>query len=167
MILPDLAPWYPIAVPVGYFLACVAAAASGAAFPPGPWYERLAKPSWTPPNWLFPLAWTVMYVLIALAAWRVSGVEGPAARAGLALWTMQIAFNAIWSPTFFGKRRPGWAFLVLVFLWLSVAGTLACFLQAALTAGLMFAPYIIWCTYAGALNLAVWVKNPREAWRAA
>lgn len=165
--MPETALVLEFLTPVGFFLACIAAASTGAAWPPGTWYDQLSKPSWTPPNWLFPVAWTVLYILIAWAAWRVSALDHPAVAPGLALWAAQIALNATWSPMFFGKRRPGAAFLIIVGLWFSVAGTMICFFLADRIAGLMFVPYLIWGTYAGALNLSVWRRNPPEAWRAA
>lgn len=141
-----------------YLVACGAAATTGAMFSPGPWYAALKKPDWTPPNWLFPLAWTTLYLLMSAAAARASLVEG--AGMGLALWSVQIAFNTLWTPVFFGLRRPRAALGVMVFLWLSVAATTLAFLQLDLWAGLMFLPYLAWVTVAGALNLAVVRLNP-------
>lgn len=144
-----------------YLVACGAAATTGAMFSPGPWYAALKKPDWTPPNWLFPVAWTTLYLLMSAAAARASLVEG--AGMGLALWSVQIAFNTLWTPVFFGLRRPRAALGVMVFLWLSVAATTLAFLQLDLWAGLMFLPYLAWVTVAGALNLAVVRLNPVEA----
>lgn len=141
------------------FLAAAAAAGStGAAFPPGPWYDRLDKPAWTPPRWLFPLAWTGLYIAMSVAAARVSVLQG--AGPALALWALQIALNAVWSPVFFGLRRPGAALAVLAALWLAVAGTTLAFLALDRVAGLLFVPYLVWVSYAGALNLAIWRRNP-------
>lgn len=144
-----------------YLVACGAAATTGAMFSPGPWYAALKKPDWTPPNWLFPVAWTTLYLLMSAAAARASLVEG--AGMGLALWSVQIAFNTLWTPVFFGLRRPRAALGVMVFLWLSVAATTLAFLQLDLWAGLMFLPYLAWVTVAGALNLAVVRLNPVAA----
>ena len=83
--------------------ACFAAGATGALFPPGAWYSTLKKPSWTPPNWLFPVAWTTLYLCMAAAAARVAGAEGSAF--AMALWALQIALNTLWTPVFFGLRR--------------------------------------------------------------
>jgi translocator protein len=144
-----------------YLLACGAAATTGAMFSPGAWYEALRKPSWTPPNWLFPVAWTTLYLLMAASAARVSGVEGAAY--GLALWSVQIAFNTLWTPIFFGLRRLRAAMVVMVGLWLSVAATTVAFFGLDLWAGLMFAPYLVWVTVAGALNFWVMRHNPDGA----
>jgi len=89
--------WIVFAV---YFAACCAAAATGAIFPPGEWYDDLEKPSWTPPNWLFPVAWTVLYLIIAFTAARVSMLEGAAL--ATAFWALQLGLNAIWTPVILG-----------------------------------------------------------------
>lgn len=151
-----------------FFAACAGAASTGAMFSPGDWYERLDKPSWTPPNWLFPLAWTALYIGIAYAAMRVATAESAAFRdvtLGLALWATQIAFNTLWSPVFFGLRRLGSALVVIVFLWSAVAATMLAFFAVDTIAGWIFVPYLLWCSYAGALNFAIWRGNgtPTEA----
>lgn len=141
--------------------ACVAAGTTGAVFPPGAWYERLNRPSWTPPNWLFPVAWTTLYIAMSIAAARVANLEG--AGVAMALWALQIALNALWTPIFFGLRRIGGAIIVVIGLWTAV---LLCMIELWTLdwiAGLLFAPYLLWCTVASALNIAVWRLNPDVA----
>ncbi|MEM0988939.1 MAG: TspO/MBR family protein [Pseudomonadota bacterium] len=138
--------------------ACFAAGTTGAAFPPGPWYERLAKPTWTPPNWLFPVAWMLLYVGMSLAAGIVAPLEGSGQ--AMALWSLQIALNTLWTPIFFGLRRIKGAIPVVVALWAAVAATAAAFLSLDTLAGLLLIPYVVWCTVAAALNIAVWRLNP-------
>lgn len=144
-----------------FLAACGGAAATGAMFQPGPWYDALQKPSWTPPNWLFPVAWTTLYLLMSLSAMRVAQL--PDAGQALALWAMQIAFNTLWTPVFFGLRRMRAAFVVMAFLWLSVAATTFAFWQMDWLAGLMFTPYLLWVSVAGALNFSVWRLNPDQS----
>lgn len=144
----------------GFLAATVAAGATGAAFSPGPWYRTLAKPSWTPPDWLFPIAWTALYLAMAVAAWRVAYTPSAWAIPGLALWSCQIVLNALWSPVFFGLRRLGAALVALCFLWLAVVATTYAFWRVDEIAGYLMAPYVIWVSYAGALNLALWRMNP-------
>lgn len=144
-----------------YLAACGAAATTGAMFNPGDWYKSLSKPTWTPPDWVFPVTWTVLYLLIAAAAARVAVL--PNTGQALALWSVQIAFNTLWSPVFFGLRRLRAAMIVMVGLWLSVAGTMVAFYLSDPWAGLMFAPYLLWVTIAGALNLSVLQRNPAMA----
>lgn len=151
-----------IAVFLVFLASCMGAAATGALFSPGRWYEELAKPVWTPPDWAFPLAWSILYILIALAATRIAALPGDTGLA-LAFWSLQIVMNALWSPVFFGLKRIRTGMVVLVFLWLSVAATLWSFAGLDPVAAAMIAPYLAWVTVAGALNLAVWRLNPRVA----
>ncbi|RMA42758.1 tryptophan-rich sensory protein TspO [Rhodophyticola porphyridii] len=144
-----------------FLAACCAAAATGSMFSPGDWYRNLAKPVWTPPNWLFPLAWTTLYICAAVAAARVAVLEGNAY--GMAFWAMQIAFNTLWTPIFFGLRRIKTAFFIMIGLWVGVAGTMISFFTLDTIAGLLFVPYLLWVSVAGALNLSVWRLNPGEA----
>lgn len=126
---------------------------SGAVFKPGDWYKSLDKPDWTPPNWLFPVVWGCLYVLIAYAAWRVWDISG----FGLALmvWGLQLVLNAGWSAVFFGMRKPGLAMVELTGLWLSVAATIYIFLAIDVIAGALLIPYIIWVSIAAALNFEI------------
>ena len=142
-----------------FFGACFLAAISGAFFRPGDWYERLAKPSWRPPNWLFPPAWSVLYVCIAVAAWLVWRTGDPGVLAALAVWGVQLLLNAGWSAVFFGMRRVDWAFGELLLLWLSIAACIAVFAPISTGAALLMAPYLAWVTFAGALNLSIWQLN--------
>lgn len=136
---------------------CFGAGTTGAMFPTGDWYKRLDKPSWTPPNWAFPVMWTSIYVLISFAAARVAGVEGSGY--AMAFWAAQIAFNALWTPMFFGLRRMRDALFVMAILWLSVLGGVITHWQLDTWAGLAMVPYLVWVTIAGALNYSVWQRN--------
>lgn len=144
-----------------FFAACLGAGVTGGLFPPGDWYRRLNKPSWTPPDWVFPVTWLVLYVCMALAATRVA--NSPGNGLALAFWAMQIAFNALWTPVFFGLRRIRLGMAILGVLWFSVLCTLLALWQVDAVAGLLFLPYLIWVTIASALNAAVWRLNPDEA----
>jgi tryptophan-rich sensory protein len=140
-----------------FLIACGAAGATGAAFPPGAWYKTLAKPSWTPPDWVFPVAWTTIYLLISFAGARVAVLEGNAY--ALAFWAAQAGFSTLWTPIFFGLRRLKGALYVMVPLWLSVLGCTIANFQLDVIAGLAFVPYLIWVTVAAALNATVWRMN--------
>lgn len=141
-----------------FLLACFAAGGTGGAFPPGEWYVRLSKPDWTPPNWMFPVMWTTIYVLISFGAARVAGLEG--SQYAMAFWAAQIGFNALWTPVFFGLRRLKGALIVMAFLWLSVLGCVITHWQLDLWAGLAMLPYLAWVTVAGVLNYSVTQLNP-------
>ena len=127
-------------------------------FLPGDWYEALAKPEWTPPNWLFSPVWAVLYVMIAVAGWRVYETLGfgPA----LGLWYVALLLNAAWSPIMFGAHRIGLAAVDIVGLWLTVVAFIAVTWRQDSVASLLFVPYLVWITYAAALNLAIYRLNP-------
>ena len=144
-----------------FLAASGAAATTGSMFQPGEWYEQLDKPAWTPPKWLFPVAWTLLYIAIAVAAARIVAA-GDGDRA-IALWALQIALNTLWTPVFFGKRRLRAAFVVICALWASVLATMLAFFAVDTVAGWLFVPYLIWVSYAAALNLSIWRRNPGEA----
>lgn len=144
----------------GFVAAVMAAASTGAAFPPGPWYDTLTKPGWTPPDWLFPVAWTALYAGMAYAAWRVTAADAALAMPALAFWSAQIVLNAVWSPIFFGLQRLGAALVVLICLWVAVLLTMVLFWRADLIAGLLIVPYVVWVSFAGALNAWIWRANP-------
>lgn len=142
-----------------FLLACGAAAATGVIFKPGTWYDGLKKPFFTPPNWLFPLAWTVIYVLLAWAGVRLAALPGTGL--ALALWAAQIALNTLWSPVFFGARRMGMGMAILAVLWLIVAMLVVITFGHDRLAGWMLVPYLLWLCIAAALNWRVWRDNPQ------
>jgi tryptophan-rich sensory protein len=146
-----------------YLAACGAAAATGALFSPGDWYKAIRKPNWTPPDWLFPVAWTTLYLCMSLAAMRIAQSGDVRAPQALGFWTIQIALNALWSPVFFGLRRMRSALIVVALLWVAVAVTMIAFFRIDWLAGLLFLPYIAWVSTATALNAAVLRRNPEMA----
>lgn len=87
-----------------FLAACAAAGATGTLFQPGEWYQRKKRPAFTPPNWVFPVVWTTLYVLMAWAAARLAAISGSGI--ALALWSLQIALNTLWTPLFFQGRGP-------------------------------------------------------------
>lgn len=140
------------------FLAFVAAAAlTGMTFLPGPWYEALVKPSWTPPNWVFPPAWTVLYVMIAIAGWRVFETQGVGK--ALIVWIVSLQLNAAWSVFMFKEHDIGLAAADISALWLSIVAFIALTWNSNRLASLLFVPYLAWVSYAAALNFAIWKLN--------
>lgn len=144
-----------------FLIAAAGAGATGAVFPPGRWYRRLDKPRWTPPDWVFPLVWTYVYVAIAVAAARVAPLPG--AEVALALWAVQMTWNGLWTPVFFGLQNPRGGMIVLGVLWLAVALCAVAFATLDAWTLLAFGPYLLWVTIAGALNLEVVRRNPAAA----
>jgi translocator protein len=145
----------------GWVAVTFAVAAMGGLFLPGDWYARLQKPAWNPPSWIFGPVWTALYTIMAVTAWLVwkrGGFAGQ--RRALLFFLLQLLFNALWSPLFFGLHLPGLAFVDLVLLWLALLATVAAFWKAHRLAGAMLLPYLAWVTFAGALNFAIWRLNP-------
>ena len=141
-----------------FLAACFAAGSTGGLFPPGKWYEALKKPWFTPPNWLFPVAWTTLYICMATAGARVA--VSPDNAVAMAFWSLQIALNGLWTPVFFGLRRMKLGLMVLSGLWGSVALTMLALWQVDWIAGVLFVPYLAWVSVAACLNYSVWKLNP-------
>ena len=151
-------------------LTAVAAAIGGAAsVRAASFYAQLARPPWAPPSWLFGPVWTVLYLLMAIAAWLVwragHADDVPAARIAdarraLALDVAQLALNALWTWLFFAWRRGAWAFAGIVLLWLIIVLTIRQFARVHAAAAWLLAPYIVWVSFATALTWAVWNGNP-------
>jgi tryptophan-rich sensory protein len=124
-------------------------------------YQALVKPSWAPPAWVFGPVWTLLYVLMALAAWTVVRARGwRAARLPLILYGLQLLGNALWTWLFFAWRSGSAAVLDIVVLWVLVAATLWTFWRVRPLAGAMLVPYLAWVSFASALTWAVWRLNP-------
>ena len=142
-------------------LLVVLTAASGSIFKPGVWYDGLRKPVWTPPKLVFPVVWTVLYVMIVIAGWLVWRQAGWSL--ALLLWTVQLIPNALWSFLFFGRRRMDLALLDVIVLWCLVAGFILAAWPISIWASVLFVPYLIWLSMAAALNLTVLRMNPSMA----
>lgn len=145
----------------GWLLICFAAASMGALFVPGEWYSALNKPSWNPPGWIFGPVWTLLYTMMAVAAWLVWRQGGwNKQRKPLLMFLVQLALNALWTPLFFGLHRPGLAFAGIVLLWLAIVATVAIFRTLDRIATLLLVPYLGWVSFAAALNFTLWRLNP-------
>ncbi len=138
----------------------IAAAAFGGQWGARPWYNALSKPSWTPPNWLFPVAWSLLYLMVAVAGWLIWETPHPSRSPLLTLWAVQLLLNAAWSYIFFGRKEIGLALGELTVLWLTIAAFTVLSWNVNANASLLFAPYLIWVSYAAALNAAIWRRNP-------
>ncbi len=126
----------------------------------GGWYEQLAKPVWNPPDWIFGPVWTVLYIMMAVAAWLVWQRGGwKQQRLPLTLYLVQWALNALWTPLFFGLQRPGLAFVEILVLLVAIIATLVAFWRVRLTAAILLIPYALWAAFAAALNFTIWRMN--------
>lgn len=125
------------------------------------WYAGLAKPGWTPPDFVFPVVWTLLYVMMAVALWRLWDRHPPSPARGTAirLFALQLALNFIWTPVFFGLEAIGWGVAIILALWLAIAATIWAAARIDRPAAWMLAPYLAWVSYASALNIAIFVMN--------
>jgi len=146
---------------LGLWLAlCFAVALFGAQFAPGEWYANLAKPAWTPPDWIFPPVWTLLYAMMGVAAWLIwRRRDRVDVRLALSLFIVQLAFNALWSWLFFGLHSIGLALVDIILLWLAISLTMLAFWRLRALAGVLLLPYWLWVGYALALNVALWLSN--------
>jgi translocator protein len=141
------------------FLAAISGAVTAQAA--AAFYGQLDKPRWAPPAWLFGPAWSLLYPMMAVAAWTIwrdFGFNG--ARRALTLYVVQLALNAAWSWFFFVRRNGREATIEVVLLWMAIAFTLVAFWRLHTSAGILFIPYILWVTFATALTISVWQRNP-------
>jgi tryptophan-rich sensory protein len=134
------------------------------------WYAGLAKPAFNPPNWIFGPVWTLLYTMMAVAAWRVhvrtdvgelTGriAGGPSNRTALTWWWVQLALNAAWSVIFFWLHAIGWALADIAVLLLAIAMTTYLFWRVSRLAGALLVPYLAWVGFATALNFGIWRLN--------
>lgn len=126
----------------------------------GDWYLGLSKPTWNPPSWVFGPAWTLLYLLMSIAAWRVwLRRDEPGATRTLQLHGLQLVLNALWSIFFFGMRRPDLALIdILILLGLLIVIQFRLF-RFDRTAAYLWLPYVAWVTFATMLNKAIWLLN--------
>jgi benzodiazapine receptor len=117
------------------------------------WYPTLVKPSWNPPSWVFGPVWTALYLMMATAAWLVWRT-GNATRP-MAVFALQLAINLSWSGVFFGLRRPDLALIDIAFLWVAIAATVFVFRRRSRLAAALLVPYLLWVSFATALNAAI------------
>jgi translocator protein len=142
-----------------WLLLPVLAGAFGSQFQPGAWYAALDKPSWNPPSWVFGPVWTVLYIMMGVAAWLVWDRYRSAARTALAVFVVQVVFNGLWSYLFFGLQSPALAFAGIVILWSLIVTTLVLFWRARTVAGVLLLPYLAWVSFAAVLNFTIWQLN--------
>lgn len=148
---------------IGWFIVSFAVSAVGAiaSIEARSFYAGLEQPDWAPPGWLFGPVWTLLFALMAIAAWLVWRNGGfRTNRIALSLFLTQLAFNALWSWLFFAWRLGGPAFADILLLWVLILATLVAFWRAERLAGILLIPYLLWVSFAAFLNYAVWQLNP-------
>lgn len=130
--------------------------AIGLLIQPGEWYAGLVKPPFNPPNWLFAPAWTLLYVLIAIAGWRVWRIG---ARTAFTIWIVQMILNFLWTPVFFGAHQMALGLFVILALLVAILAFIAAARRVDRPAALLFAPYALWVAFASLLNASLLYLN--------
>ena len=125
-------------------------------------FETLEQPPLSPPGWLFPVVWTVLFLMMGLASYLVAVSDAPPEekRRALRVYGLQLFFNFLWSILFFRFEEYLFAFIWLVILWGLIAVTLLRFIRIRPAAGWLLAPYLAWVTFAGYLNFGIYMLNP-------
>ena len=129
----------------------------GLATLPGPWYEALEKPFFNPPNWLFGPVWSILYVLIGIAGWRVWQLHDNGSLA--IVWIVQLLLNFLWSPVFFGAQSIGGALMIILALLAAILVFIALAWQRDRVAAWLFVPYALWVAFASTLNGSIFALN--------
>jgi tryptophan-rich sensory protein len=125
------------------------------------WYSTLAKPSFNPPSWIFGPVWTILFALMGVALYLIwsKGMQKKEIRSAVAVFSLQLALNVLWSFIFFGFHQPGLAFIEIVLMWVAIVATIRIFYRISKPAGWLLVPYLTWVTFATVLNFAVWQLN--------
>lgn len=149
---------------ISIFICFLAGAIGGLATTPAipTWYAGLAKPAFSPPNWLFGPVWTTLYILMGISLfmiWR-EGLERPGIKKAISIFSVQLILNAIWSIAFFGLKSPFYGLIIIGALWIAIIATILSFTRISKTAGYILIPYILWVTFAAFLNYNIFILNP-------
>ena len=124
-------------------------------------YSQLIQPSWAPPAWLFAPVWSLLYAMMAVAAWMVWRRHGfQNASTALTLFIVQLGANALWTWLFFAWHKGAMSMIEIALLWVLIAATIGAFWQLERKAALLLVPYLAWVTFASALTYAMWQLNP-------
>lgn len=140
-------------------LVSLSAGMFGRIFQPGEWYQALNKPAWTPPGWIFPPVWTALYLMMGIAAWLIWRNRSAASKSALIIFVIQLLLNAAWSWIFFGRHGIGGGLIEIGFLWCAIVLTIVKFSKIDRSASLLLLPYLIWVSFASALNAAIFILN--------
>ena len=146
-----------------WLVVCFAVAAVSGRWTAGEvvgWYRTLVRPAIAPPNWVFGPVWTLLYAMMAIAAWRVAlAAPSPLRTWGIALFLLQLGLNFAWSWIFFRQHAIGAALVEVVVLWVAIGATALLFSRVAPVAGWIMVPYLAWVSFAAVLNGAYWRLN--------
>lgn len=122
------------------------------------WYATLARPAWAPPNWLFPVVWTILYILIGISlflVWR----KGLESKQALVVFAVQLGLNLLWSLVFFGLHSIVGGLVIILMLWMAILANIIVFYRISRWAGLILLPYLVWVSIASYLNYSIYLLN--------
>ena len=148
--------WLSLAL---WIALCLFAGFIGSLFGPGEWYQSLEKSSLTPPNFVFPIVWNILFILMGIAVWRVWERRSQGANYALLLFIIQLGLNMLWSYLFFGLQRPGLALIEIMILWAAILATTIAFFKIEKLAGILLLPYLGWVSFAIYLNNSIYHLN--------
>lgn len=125
------------------------------------WYNQLNKPFFMPPGWLFGPVWTILYILMAIAAFLVwqRGLQDKKVKTALGLFLIQLILNGLWTPLFFGAQQIFIAFVEIILLWTAIVITIISFKKISIPAAILMLPYLFWVSFAAVLNMSLWLLN--------
>lgn len=147
--------WFVLA---GFIILCLGVGVVSGVMTAGAmvdWYPSLNKPTFNPPSWIFAPVWTLLYIMMAVAAWRV-WLAGPSSKPALNLFFIQLVLNFLWSIFFFGLHSPALALIDIIAMWIIIALTTRAFFKIARPAGWLLVPYLAWVSFAVVLNANIW-----------
>jgi translocator protein len=163
LLKPPLSRASLIYLGIALFLVITAQLAGGAATLDAipTWYLTLKKPSYNPPNWVFPIVWPILFLLMAIGFWRILRAETEAQprKTAILIFIVQLMLNVTWSFAFFAARSPLAGLVVVVIFWCSILATILAFRRVDPPSGWLQVPYLVWVSFASVLNLAIWRLN--------
>lgn len=125
------------------------------------WYADLSRPSFTPPDWAFGVVWPILYIMMGISAFLIwnKGIVSKQAKVALGLFVLQLILNGLWTPIFFGLHMMALALAEIILLWVAILMTILAFWRISKVATYLLIPYILWVSFAIALNAALWHLN--------
>jgi len=124
------------------------------------WFRTLNRPGFQPPDWVFGPVWTILFTLMAIAAWLAYRAQPRVFSPAMVLFGVQLVLNIAWSFLFFGLRKPGVAAVEILILFSAIAATTVAFWRVSTPAGALMIPYLAWVAFAAFLNITIWRLNP-------
>jgi len=149
---------------IACIIICEIAGAIGAlfnknSFSKSGWYAKIKKPSFNPPNWIFAPVWILLYLLMGVSLYLVLDTRISLLSFPIIIFLVQLLLNMFWTGIFFGLRKPGYAFIEIVLMWLAIVATIIIFYPISKLASYLLIPYFLWVSFASILNFSIWWLN--------